>query len=462
MTPSGGINMKRKWHILVLAALMAIATACSGGTGSGGAGGSSASESPSGGSAPSGGSSGGEQVELRIMWWGDQKRADITNEALKVFQQKHPNIKVVGEFAPSTGYFDKLNTQLASGTAPDVFFLGGNVVDYALKGVLLDLGPYVGKELDLSDMDQSMIDYGTLNGKLVHISAGANARGIVVNKTMFEKAGIPVPQDGWNWADYARISKEISDKLGKGYYGTYNFAVDGLDIALKQNGKQLYDMAKGTLGFEEVDALKWFRYWDETSKAGGVVPAELQVSNPPGDTSKSLIVTGKVAMGLIPSNQLAAHQNLTQDKLILVQVPRGEKGTGVVFESSQGLSGYAKTKHPKEVATLINFFINDPDAAKILGNDRGVPVTSKNRKLLESEASEVDKIVYDYTSRVSEAAKKEPFAVSYNPPGFSEYSKLAETTLYEIGFGRKSVEDAVKDFYNGTVKIFNNNQNGNS
>ncbi|GIQ63805.1 hypothetical protein PACILC2_23730 [Paenibacillus cisolokensis] len=84
-------------------------------------------------------------------------------------------------------------------------------------------------------------------------------------------------------------------------------------------------MEKGTLGFEEADALRWFRYWDETSKAGGVVPAELQVSNPPGDTSKSLIVTGKVAMGLIPSNQLAAHQNLTQDKLTLVQVPRGEK-----------------------------------------------------------------------------------------------------------------------------------------
>ncbi|GIQ63806.1 hypothetical protein PACILC2_23740 [Paenibacillus cisolokensis] len=177
--------MKRKWYIPVLAALMAITTACSGGTGSGGAGGSS--ENPGGGSGSNSGSSDGEQVELRMMWWGDQKRADITNEALEVFQQKHPNIKVVGEFAPSTGYFDKLNTQLASGTAPDVFFLGGNVVDYAMKDVLLDLGPYVGKELDLSDMDQSMIDYGTLNGKLVHISAGANARGIVVNETMFEK-----------------------------------------------------------------------------------------------------------------------------------------------------------------------------------------------------------------------------------------------------------------------------------
>lgn len=161
------------------------------------------------------------------------------------------------------------------------------MVDYANKEVFLDLSPYVDKELNLSDMDQSMIQYGTIGGKLLHISAGANARGVVVNKTMFEKAGLPVPEDGWNWEDFARISKEISDKLGSGVYGTYNMSIDGMDIGLKQQGKQLYDMDKGTLGFEEADVLKWFQYWDETMKAGGVVPSELQVSNPPGDTSKS-------------------------------------------------------------------------------------------------------------------------------------------------------------------------------
>ncbi|WP_337102649.1 ABC transporter substrate-binding protein [Paenibacillus sp. YIM B09110] len=447
--------MKRKsvW-IGILALMMVVLTACSGGTGSPGA--SNSGNTKDNGT---GNSTGGEeQVELRVMWWGDQKRADITNQALKLFEDKHPNIKIVGEFSPSTGYFDKLNTQLASGTAPDVFFLGGNVVDYAIKDVLLDLTPYVGQELDLSDMDQTMVQYGTLSDKLVHISAGANARGVIVNKSMFERAGIPVPQDGWNWEEYAAISKQISDKLGSGFYGTYNLTVDGMDIGLKQSGKQLYDMANSTLGFEEADALKWFQYWDVTSKAGGVVPAELQVSNPPGDTSKSLIITGKVAMSLIPSNQFAGHQSLTQDELIMVQLPRGDKGTGVVFESSQGLSGYAKTKHPKEVAQLMSFFINDPEVAKILRSDRGVPVTAANRALLEGEASDADKIVYDYTSRVSKATETEPFAVSYNPPGNTEYSKLAESTMYEIGFGRKSVEEAVKSFYNGTVKIFNNNQ----
>ncbi|MDQ1912160.1 extracellular solute-binding protein [Paenibacillus sp. GD4] len=443
--------MKKKMLASTLAAMVAVTTACAGGTGGGPQ--QAAPQANGGGNA-----AGGEKVELRVMWWGDQKRADMTNQALRKFEEKNPNIKVIGEFAPSSGYFDKLNTQLASGTAPDVFFLGGNMVDYANKGVLLELDPYVGKDLNLTDMDKTMIDYGTYKGKLVHVSVGANARGIIVNTELFKKAGMEVPKDGWSWEDYARTAKEISAKLGKDVFGTYNYTVDGMDIFLKQNGKQLYDMDNGKLGFEQKDVEPWFNYWGETAKAGGLVTPELQVSNPPADTSKSLIVTGKVAMGLTASNQLVAHQNLTKDKLTLVQVPRGPKGTGVVFESSQGMSGYAKTKHPKEVAMLMNFWINDPDAAKILGNDRGVPVTSKMRELLKKDANEVEQIIYDYTSRVSEATKKEPFKISYNPPGQNEFNKLAETTVQEIGFGKKDIKKGVEDFYNGTVKIFNNNK----
>ncbi|MDR9745318.1 ABC transporter substrate-binding protein [Paenibacillus taichungensis] len=438
--------MFKRLMITVIASLLLLVTACSG-TDHTGADEQKGTETAEGG-----------QVELRMMWWGDQKRADITNEALKVFQEKHPNIKIVGEFAPSSGYFDKLNTQLASGTAPDIFFLGGNVVDYAKKDVLLNLDPYVGSELNLDGMDATMVEYGRLDGKLQHISAGANARGIVVNQALFDQAGIPLPASDWTWEDYAAISKELSDKLGKGFYGTYNFTVDGMDIFLKQRGKQLYDMKNGTLGFAKEDILEWFIYWEQASKSGGVVTPELQVSNPPDDTSKSLLITGKAAMSLLPSNQLAAFQSLTEDKLILLPVPRGPKGTGVVFESSQGLSGYANTKHAKEVAILMDFWINDPDAAKILGNDRGVPVTEANRNLLQQEAGPVEEIVYNYTSFVSEATKTEPFDVSYNPPGFAEFSKLAQTTNQEIGFGRKSVEQAVTDFYNGTVRIFESNQ----
>ena len=446
--------MKKGWLIVLMSALMIFTAACSSSsnTSSGDTNTNTKANAPT-----EKDTSTEKKVELRLMWWGDQERADITNQVVELFEAKYPNINIVGEFAPSTGYWDKINTQLASGTAPDIFFLGGNVVDYAIKDVLLPLDAYVGNQLDLSDMDDAMIEYGTINGELLHISSGANARGIVINETMFETAGIAIPVDGWNWEDYARISKEISDKLGPNAFGTYDFTFEGLDIFFKQNGKQIYDMDKETLGFDEATALKWFQYWADTAANGGVVTPELAISNPGDDISKSLMVTSQVAMNLLASNQLTALQSLTTDKLSMVQLPRGDKGTGVIFESSQGLSGFAKTEHPEEVAMFINFFINDSEAAQILRNNRGVPVTSKNRDVLEAAADDVDKIVYDYTSRVSEATKTEPFGVSYNPPGSAEFTKLGKTTIQEIGFGRKTVEQAVKDFYEGTITIFSSN-----
>ncbi|GIP15553.1 sugar ABC transporter substrate-binding protein [Paenibacillus montaniterrae] len=447
----------KKWSLLVCIVLsLALVSACSSGgnantaPNSQGTGTSNANSNSNGSDTPA-------EVELRMMWWGDQERADITNQVVELFEAKYPHIDIIGEFAPSSGYWDKINTQLASGTAPDIFFLGGNVVDYAIKGVLLPLDEYVGNQLDLSDMDESMIQYGTVNDQLLHISAGANARGIVINKTMFEKANMEIPQDGWTWEEYAAIATEISDKLGDGVYGTYDFTYDGLDIYFKQHGQQLYNMDEQTIGFDQDMAMQWFSYWAELAEKGGVVTPEAAVSNPNEDISKNLMITSQVAMTLLPSNQLTSLQSLTTDELTMVQLPRGPKGTGVVFESSQGLSGYAKTEHPEEVALFISFFINDPEAARILGNNRGVPVTAANRDVLQAEASDVEKIIYDYTSRVSEATKTEPFAISYNLPGNAEFEKMAKTTIQEIGFGRKTVEEAVASFYANAQEIIANN-----
>lgn len=171
--------MIKRFMIGMITSLLFFVTACSGTDHTG--------ANDNAGNGNDNGTTEGGQVELRIMWWGDQKRADITNEALKIFQAKHPDIKISGEFAPSSGYFDKLNTQLASGTAPDLFFLGGNVVDYAKKDVLLNLDPYVGNELNLDGMDETMIEYGRLDGKLQHISAGANARELLLTRHSLKK-----------------------------------------------------------------------------------------------------------------------------------------------------------------------------------------------------------------------------------------------------------------------------------
>ena len=45
-----------------------------------------------------------EPVELRMSWWGGDERHTATEEAIKKFMEKYPNIKVTAEYGAWTGW----------------------------------------------------------------------------------------------------------------------------------------------------------------------------------------------------------------------------------------------------------------------------------------------------------------------------------------------------------------------
>ncbi len=61
-----------------------------------------------------------EDVELRFSWWGGNSRHQATLQAIKAFEQQHPNIKVQAEYAGWEGYLSRFTTQIAGGKEPDV------------------------------------------------------------------------------------------------------------------------------------------------------------------------------------------------------------------------------------------------------------------------------------------------------------------------------------------------------
>src|SRR4051812_4297906 len=151
------------WFVVALSVIMVIS----------GCGNQSNSASSS--SKSSSKSNSNEKVTLRFMWWGDQTRAQLTQQAIDLFEKAHPNIKIVPEFSGMDGYFDKLDTEFAAGNAPDIIQYGGNLNDYVNKGVVLPLNQYEGKELDVSKHPKSMLDAATYNNKLYGVTLGVNA-----------------------------------------------------------------------------------------------------------------------------------------------------------------------------------------------------------------------------------------------------------------------------------------------
>ena len=84
-----------------------------------------------------------DKVELSIFWWGADKRAELTEKALDLYTQKHPNVTFKKTWQANQGYYDKLATLTAGGNAPDIFQIDDNAIsEYAQRGVTLDLTPY--------------------------------------------------------------------------------------------------------------------------------------------------------------------------------------------------------------------------------------------------------------------------------------------------------------------------------
>jgi multiple sugar transport system substrate-binding protein len=389
-----------------------------------------------------------EQIELRMAWWGGQDRHDRTLKVIELYEEKNPNIKITAEYSGIDGYFDKLSTQFAAGNAPDLIQYGGNLNDYVAKGVVLPLDPYVGKEIDTSKHDKSMIDAATMDGKFYGVTLGSNAFGILLNKTLFEKAGVGLPDKEWTWEDLADISAELTKKLG-GAYGVADFEQNGFGAFLASRDKRLVAEDGSSLGFEEKDVRDWFQIWQDMRESGGAVVPEIQASSSQ-TPEQSLIVQGKVAIQMIASNQFGAYSNASKDDFELFITPYEDGKNGVALRPSQFLAGNAKTEHPEEVAKFLDFMVNDEEAAAILGNDRGAPVNSDVREKLIENAEETDQEIFEYIQWVGSTsdAPYEP-----NLPGFNENEKLFKETSERISFKKETVEKASAAYYKEVQKI---------
>ena len=150
---------------------------------------------------------------LRVYWWGGDLRNGLTREALDLFSAAHEDIEVSPEYSEWTGYWDKLATQFAGGDAPDVLQMDEAYIDsYGTRSSLLDLET-VSDVLDLSAMDDAVLDTGRLaDGTLVGAPLGIGIFSVGVNPTILEQAGLEMPDDtSWTWEDFAELSTAVSD-----------------------------------------------------------------------------------------------------------------------------------------------------------------------------------------------------------------------------------------------------------
>ena len=222
-------------------------------------------------------------------------------------------------------------------------------------------------------------------------------------------------------------------------------------VWLGQRGKVLFT-TEGQLGCKADDAAEWFAYWDKLRRAGGITPADV------ASLDSMLVSTYPMTLGQSPiciawSNQLVAVQDLVKPKLSLSMYPSVGPGkpSGHFFRAALIWSIYKLSKNAKPSANVIDFYLNDPDAAKLLGVERGVPPSLKMREVILPTLSAAEKATVDYVDALAERVIPPPPPA---PRGGNEFNqRIMRTAADEVAFGRMTPSQAGKRLISDTEDV---------
>jgi multiple sugar transport system substrate-binding protein len=390
------------------------------------------------------GTAGKTPVKLRILWWGAQPRHDATLKALDLYTKKNPNVTFEPEYQGFDGYLDKLSTQAAAKNTPDIFQMDPAWFnDWASSNRLADLS-----SVNVKDVDKALLDTGTYKGKVYAIPLGNNAIGMVYNKAVFDKLGVQPPK---TWDELFQLAKDIKPKLAKDQYLIKDLSPDYTMYTSYQlsKGKGYPRTQDGKFNYDKDTWIEFMTKMQELRKGGFVAPPDVTMSDKNFDAKLDLLGQEKVMIKPSHAAEFGGFDSLKPGTFALAPMPRGAE-TGGWLKASMYWSVNPDSKAKEEAIKFIDWFINDQEAADILGTSRGVPVSKKIVDYLQPKFNAVDKAGINLIAQVAQGGGK-----AFDPgPGLKggwakfapdkEYDNITQQVMFDKMTPQQGWEEVVK------------------
>lgn len=401
--------------------------------------------------------SGSGKVTLRFTWWGADERAERYQQAIELFEQDHPDIKVETSFTDFADYWTQRNTDGTSGDLPDVLQMDMSQLQaFGKTGLLYDLGEFEGNQLDTSQIDETLLASGKVDDQLVAIPTGTNTLALHYNPDLLDQLGIDPPEWDYTWEDLNEFIAEVSEAgasqdpvvYGNGDYTTVWWMFMQW---LVQQGIEPF-AENGEMNFTEDDMRAFLNVNEELRGQDGML---FPMARADQLAPLSGFAAGESATEFNWDNFINSYaHDLDNQNIRMLPVPTGPDGQKhMFFKPTMLLSMGANTGHPEEAAELIDFLINDPEAGQIIGTDLGVPASQGRLDAFQPEEGSLDQVVIDFEDQAREqGAISDPLPLE--PQGFGDLENEYVVVLgNEFGYGRLSVDDFVDRWFSESENL---------
>lgn len=429
--------LKKSKIIAMILAMLLVLTACGGG--------GTKTETPATTETP--GKT--EEVELRFSWWGGDERHEKTLEAIKLFESKNPGITIKAEYGGWQGHQEKVTSQIAGKTEPDILQVNWNWLWIFSKdgNGFYDLNE-VKDIITLDNYDEKLIEKTTINGKVNAIPVGIGGKVFYFNETTYQKAGLEIPK---TFADLEAAAAVFKEKLGNDYfpidldqYATFLMVLYKIE---QETGKPFMDENNNVV-YTVEELAKGFEWYQGLVDKGVVPSMELRAGS--GDVPMDQMpqwIQGKFGATYewdSAVNKFLAALEGDQSMVTGEYLTGFGSNDSALTKISMAFAISKNSKHPKEAAKFLEFLVSDPEAAEILGTSRGVPANKKAIELLESKSLLSG---LNYEGNVAASTHMGHGIGPYFED--AELQNLYRSTVEEFGYGLIDAKTAAEKIVNG-------------
>lgn len=399
------------------------------------------------------------RTTITVLHWsgeGGPEEDEIVERSLREFEAANPGLRVKRINPGDAGsFYTKLQTMMAAGEPPDVFYVGNErIPSFASLGLLEPLDRFVQEDagskepgaLRLDDFYPQVVDafrYDGTNagrGTLWGIPKDFTTVGFYYNKDVFRKAGVPFPKPDWTWDDFVSTARAIHRATGpdgERYVGAefvtwpamvraYLFTEGGDAVGSSWDDLRLSDP-------KSMAALERLRAWRHDEE-GTLTSGRSKLA-----TGSAVFATGKVGMaGPFGRWVVPEYRRIRDFDWDFAPLPRGSERANIILTVSWSIS--AQSAHKADAWKLVRWLTNEEGQKAQARLGLAIP---SNRRAAESDA------FVDAAKPENDRGFLDAVAVSrvIDWPANPKFEQLLGSNLDEgLKTGNKSVAEAVGDF----------------
>lgn len=171
-------------------------------------------------------SSAQEKVQIRLGTWAAEAEASELQEVLDKVNAEAEDFEIISEPQPAD-YYTKLQTTIAGGTAPDLFWLSQEfVAGYAHLGAIADITDALEESdapaADVDDYFPAVLKTAMFEDRVYGLPWIAQPVMLYYNPVLLEEAGIEPPTDDLDWETFRANCEAITNPEAEVWGTSFN------------------------------------------------------------------------------------------------------------------------------------------------------------------------------------------------------------------------------------------------